>query len=307
MKTALHSISYSGTWGQPKLTIDQVIDRAAAMGYDGVMLAAKRPHASLLDMGRGVRQELKAKLLGSGVTLACLAGYTNFTADGEHPEIPHREMQAHYVGELCRLAVELGGRVVRIFTGYEHPSIPYSRAWDQTVEAVRDCARLAAEAGAVLGLQNHHGLGAHHQSLLQLLRAVDKPSCRAAFDAWAPALQGEDLAAVARALAPSTAFTTVADYVRLPRWRYRPELVNYVRDTDYVQAVPIGEGFIDYRGFLAALRDGGYDGFVAYEMCSPLRDGSDLETLDRYAKQFVEFMRPWKESPAAGRQVRSGR
>ncbi len=306
MKTALHSISYSGTWGQPKLTIDQVIDRAAAMGYDGVMLAAKRPHASLLDMGRGVRQELKAKLLGSGVTLACLAGYTNFTADGEHPEIPHREMQVHYVGELCRLAVELGGRVVRVFTGYEHPAIPYSRAWDQTVEAVRDCARLAADAGAVLALQNHHDLAAHHQSLQQILRAVDNPSCRAAFDAWAPALQGEDLAATARAFAPSTAFTTVADYVRLPRWRYRPELVNYVRDTDYVQAVPIGEGFIDYRGFFSALRDGGYAGFVAYEMCSPLRDGSDLETLDRYAKQFVEFMRPWKESPAAGRQARSG-
>jgi sugar phosphate isomerase/epimerase len=306
MKTALHSISYSGTWGQPKLTINQVIDRAAAMGYDGVMLAAKRPHVSLLDLGRGARQELKAKLLGSGVTLACLAGYTNFTADGEHPEIPHREMQAHYVGELCRLAVELGGRVVRIFTGYEHPSTPYSRAWEQTVEAVRDCTRLAADAGAVLVLQNHHDLGAHHQSLLQLLRAVDNPSCRAAFDAWAPALQGEDLAAVARALAPSTGLTTVADYVRLPRWRYRPELVNYVRDTDYVQAVPIGEGFIDYRGFFSALRDGGYDGFVTYEMCSPLRDGSDVETLDRYAKKFVEFMRPWTASPTAGRQVRPG-
>ena len=87
---------------------------------DGLMLAAKRPHASLLDMNVGARRDLRAKLEECRITLDCLAGYTNFTADAEHPEIPHREMQIHYVGELCRLAVALGGRVVRIFTGYEH-------------------------------------------------------------------------------------------------------------------------------------------------------------------------------------------
>ena len=84
--------------------------------------------------------------------------------------------------------------------------------------------------------------------------------------------------------------TTVADYVRLPRYRYQPELVNYQRQEDYIQAVPMGEGFIDYRGFLAALRAGGFDGYVAYEMCSPLRDGNTLEVLDRYARRFLEFM-----------------
>jgi sugar phosphate isomerase/epimerase len=60
-----------------------------------------------------------------------------------------------------------------------------------------------------------------------------------------------------------------------------------------VQAVPVGEGFIDYKGFLTVLREHGFNGYVAYEMCSPLRDGGSLETLDRYARRFVEFMRPW--------------
>jgi hypothetical protein len=32
---------------------------------------------------------------------------------------------------------------------------------------------------------------------------------------------------------------------------------------------------------------------VAYEMCSPLRDGGSLETLDRCARRFLEFMQPW--------------
>ncbi|MFO0999822.1 MAG: hypothetical protein U0936_05775 [Planctomycetaceae bacterium] len=49
MKTALHSISYSGSWGQAKLPLGEIVQRASALGYDGIMLAGKRPHASLLD------------------------------------------------------------------------------------------------------------------------------------------------------------------------------------------------------------------------------------------------------------------
>ena len=291
MKTALHSISYSGSWGQAKLPLDEIIARAAALGFDGIMLAAKRPHASLLDMSVEARQRLRSKMESSHVGLACLAAYTNFTADAEHAEVPHREMQIHYVAELCRLAVDLGGQIVRIFTGYEHPALPYSRAWDLTVDAVKECARRAADVGVVIAVQNHHDQAGHSDAFLHFLRAVDEPACRAAFDAWAPALQGENLGDAARKLAGDTVHTTVADYMRLPRFRYQPELVNYHRETDYVQAVPVGEGFIDYRGFLNGLREKGYSGYVAYEMCSPLRDGRDLETLDRYARRFLEFMR----------------
>ncbi len=36
-----------------------------------------------------------------------------------------------------------------------------------------------------------------------------------------------------------------------------------------MQAVPIDEGFIDYAAFLGSLQAGGFDGSVAYEVCSP--------------------------------------
>lgn len=291
MRTALHTISYSGSWGQPRLPLEDIIARAASLGYDDIMLAGKRPHASLLDMNAEARAALRSTMQQHGVGLACIAGYTNFTADAEHAEVPHREMQIHYVGELCRLAVELGGRVVRIFTGYEHPSLPYSRAWDLTVNAVKECARRAANAGAVIAVQNHHDLAGHSDAFLQFLQAVDEPACLAAFDAWSPALQNDDLISAAKKLGGLTVHTTIADYVRVPRFRYQPDLVNYRRDDDYIQAVPMGEGFIDYRGFLTALREGGFTGTVAYEMCSPLRDGNSLEVLDNYARRFVDFIR----------------
>src|SRR5262249_52973174 len=96
-----------------------------------------------------------------------------------------------------------------------------------------------------------------------------------------------------REMAPLTAFTTIADYVRRPRYSYEPSLVNYAREADAVRAVPMGEGFIDYPAFLDGLHAGGYprEGWVAYEMGSPLAGGGGEENLARCARRFVSWMR----------------
>ena len=76
---------------------------------------------------------------------------------------------------------------------------------------------------------------------------------------------------------------------------YQPDLVNYApAHPTMVRAVHMGEGCIDYPAFFKGLRDGGYDGWVAYEMCSPLRGGGDIENLDACATKFIEYMkRTW--------------
>ena len=118
------------------------------------------------------------------------------------------------------------------------------------------------------------------------------PPGGAAFDAWSPALRGEDLYLAAKKAAPHAVATTCADYVRLRRHTYVPELVNYRRmEPDLVRAVPMGEGVNDYRAFFRGLRDGGFQGWVNYEMCSPLRGGGDEKNLDACARQFLGYFR----------------
>jgi sugar phosphate isomerase/epimerase len=86
--------------------------------------------------------------------------------------------------------------------------------------------------------------------------------------------------------------TTLADYVRLTRQVYRPHLVNYERqDPPAVRAVPLGEGFIDFDAFFAGLKEGGFDGYVAYEMCTPVRGGGSEANLDRTAARSLERIR----------------
>jgi sugar phosphate isomerase/epimerase len=290
----LHSISYSGSWGQVSLTVPEFVRKAAELGFDGVLLAAKRPHVSILDYGAKERAALRSEIEKAGLGTVILAGYNNFTADLDHADVPTLEIQTAYVIELARLARDIGAGLVRVFTGYEHPASSYNAQWDMVVRALRECARRAAEWNVVIGVQNHHDLACGYESQCDLIRAVGEPNCLALFDAWAPALHGADLQEAAQVMAPITAHTTIANYVKRPRYRYRPELVNYEPLTPVVRAAPIDEGFIDYGAFLEALREGGFRGSVAYEMCSPLEGGGSMENLDACARRFIEFMRRFR-------------
>jgi sugar phosphate isomerase/epimerase len=290
MELSLFSISYAGLWGQHRMGLADFISHARHLGFTAVMLAGKRPHVSALDMRDRALDELKNTLDRHGVRCAVVAAYTDLSGAGA-AEVPHLELQLAYVETLSWIACRLGAKFVRVFTAYESPGRSVGVVWRQVVSTLREMCDRASDLGVTLAVQNHHDVAVHTDSLLELLHDVDRPNCRLGFDAWSPALRGENLYAAARKAAPFTAMTTNADYVRLPRFEYRPELINYVPvQPDLVRAVPFGEGFIDYAAFFSGLRDGGFDGIATYEMCSPVRGGGDLDNLDRYAARYVAWM-----------------
>lgn len=294
--TLLHSVSYAGLWGQHALSLENCIDKTADLGFDGLMLMAKRPHFSALDVGARELSKLRESFERRRLKQICIAAYTNFTADPAHGEVPHREYQILAITELARVGHEIGASSIRVFTGYEETGVPFQQQWNAIVPALRELADRCARHKVVVGVQNHHDIGADYESLYDMVTEVDHENCRAMFDAWAPALQGADLRKAAEKLAPITIHTTVANYQVIPRFRYQPALVNYETLTARTQAVGMRSGFIDYKTFLDALIAGGFHGPVAYEMCSPLRGGGSEENLDRHAREFLEFIREYQGS-----------
>jgi sugar phosphate isomerase/epimerase len=291
MKLCVFSVSYAGLWGQHALDLPQFIAKAAHLGYDAVMLAAKRPHLSPLDADESCIASLHAALAGHGVECAAIAAYTDL-APSSAAEVPFLEMQISYVESLARIARELGASIIRVFTAYESARHSHQALWNGVVVTLREMCDRAAAYGVTLAVQNHHDLAVHSDALLELLGDVGRPNCKLGFDAWSPALRGEDLYEAAKRMAPHTVMTTNADYVRLPRFQYRPEFVNYESvQPDMVRAVRFGEGFIAYPAFFRGLKDGGFDGLANYEMCSPLRGGGCLDNLDKHAAGYIEWMR----------------
>ena len=291
MKHCLFSISYAGFWGQHRLELTEFISKAAALGYDGVMIAGKRPHLSPLDSTPELIGEIKSHLDQEGVTCEVIAGYTDFSGAGPS-DIPALEMQIGYVDGLAKIASGLGAGVVRVFTAYESEGQPLATVWNRVVTSLQECSDRAAEHQVTIAIQNHHDIGVHTDSLLELLNDIDRSNCKLGFDAWSPALRGEDIAEAAKQMAPHTAITTSADYVRLPRFHYQPDAVNYQpAEPAMVRAVPFGDGFIDYEGFFQGLAEGGFDGVSTFEMCSPLRGGGSEENLDFCAKRYLAWVK----------------
>jgi sugar phosphate isomerase/epimerase len=167
------------------------------------------------------------------------------------------------------MARSLGGKIVRVFSGYSPEPADYQADWNRCVTALRDAADAAGQFGITLGLQNHHDIGVSVEGFIELLDDVNHPNLKAMFDPWSIALQSADLYQAARLLAPRMVQTTLADYVRTDRF-----------------------GFIDLPAFFAGLKEGGFDGLVAYEMCSPLRGGGSEANLDAAAtKSLAEIRR----------------
>ncbi len=295
MKTCLHSISYAGVWrGQAKLSVDEFLNKTRQLGFDGVMLTAKKPHVSPLDYDAAARKALRGRIKNLGLELVCLAGYTDFTAGVDKAGIPNVEIQACYVAELARLARDLGTEMVRVFTGYERPDIAFDRQYAMVVEGLKLAGQKAAEYGVTLAVQNHHDIASGHDMMYWLLTEVNLPNVKAAFDAWSPTLQGlssEQIRAAVLKMKPFIVHTTAAQYVRLPRYQYQDNLINYVQQESLIRAVPMAEGIIDYETFFNALKEIGYQGYIAYEMCAVLTGGGDIENLDKTAKKFLEYVK----------------
>ena len=293
MTPVLFSVSYAGFWGQYRLDLPAFFRKAGALGYPAVEVAAKRPHLSVVDYATDEALEPIARAAkDAGIAVATIAGYTDFTAGRHAAEVPFVEMQLAYVSALARMGKALGAKVIRVFSGYSPDPRQHQADWDKCVVALREAAALVQAHGQVLGLQNHHDVGVSVEAYEELLSDVAHPNLKAMFDPWAPALHGADLYESARRLAPRMVQTTLADYVRLPRYVYRPELVNYERQEPApVRAVPLGEGFLDLEAFFAGLKEGGFRGYVAYEMCSPVRGGGAESNLDSTAAVSLEVIR----------------
>jgi sugar phosphate isomerase/epimerase len=295
MTPILFSVSYAGGWGQQRLGLIPFLEKAAALGYPAVMLGGKRPHLSPVDFPSPESvAEIKAAANRLRIELSTIAAYTDFTAGRHAAEVPFVEMQLLYVRHLAELGRALGAKIVRVFSGYFTDLADHHADWTKCVAALRECAAVCADCGLILGLQNHHDVGVDVAAFTELLDDVGHPNARAMFDPWSIGLHGADLYRAAKEMAPRMVQTTLADYIRLPRWQYRPALINYQPvEPAAVRAVPLGEGFLDFDGFFRGLKEGGFDGYVAYEICSPIRGGGSEANLDSAAKHALAKIRGW--------------
>ena len=306
MKLGLYSITYLGLWYDgPPLTLEQLIERAARFGYDGVEIDGKRPHGNPLDLPTPRCRDLQRQARDAGVELYAVAANNDFSS----PVPEHRESQLVYLRDLIRMTADLGAPTLRVFAAWPgvtvaadgatylvarqlwreaHLRVDPETTWQWCCEGLAEAARFGADAGVTLALQNHAPVTNSPDDMLRMIRDVGSPYLKACLDA--PLAAKQEIASM-RQTARSVAGLQVLSHFG---GEYEREadgsVAGYVRHPDMTLT---REDY--YAEFTAGMADIGYDGYTGYELCHPLplMNGkrASLDFADKNAQLAAEYMR----------------
>jgi len=154
--------------GSPaRMDMFKFIDFCAANGCDGAELTSYYFPAGVTDeFLTQVRRHAHLR----GVSVSGTAVGNDFCL----PPGTKREADLASVKEWIRKAAILGAPHIRVFAGGAHDQ-PLQVARRLCIEALEECGELAGRHGIFLGVENHGGIVAEADGLLEIVRAVRSP------------------------------------------------------------------------------------------------------------------------------------
>ena len=256
VKLAISSYSY-WHFRDPKISIEGVIDRAAALGVEGVEIL----HRQMDSEDKSYLQNLKRRAFVNGLDLICLSIHQNFVL----PDKEKRQEQIDHTLRCIELAYALGIPCIRInsgrwntvssfdelmaLRGIEPPISGYSEddAYHWCIDCMAACMSKAQECGVLLALENHWGLTREPEGVLRIVDAVNSPWLGVLMDT------GNFLEAPYEKLeimAPRTVFVQAKTYFGGGEW--------YTLDLDYHRIASILRG-VNYKGYISLEMEGKED------------------------------------------------
>ncbi len=149
---------------KPAMTLEDFVDLAAQLGVDAV-----EPTAYYFkDVSPAYLVRLKNRCIRNGLDVSGGAIGNNFC----HAEPDKLRDEIAKAKEWIERYALLGGKTIRIFSGNTPKGESPEKAIARCVEAIQECCDHADKHGIFLALENHGGLTATPESMLQIVRAV---------------------------------------------------------------------------------------------------------------------------------------
>lgn len=298
MKIALHSITYAGFFydGGP-LSLEQIIDKAAECGYEGVEVMAKRPVASPFDIDTGRATQIRDYASSRGIALPFIAGYIDLSK----PVAPDREKELVFARETMRLARDLGSPYVRVYAGGEkiHEGASIANQWQWCVEHVRELVPVARGLGVQMALEVHTGAAQNADALLDMLEQIGSEEVMVCLDPPLLAIRGEPAYDWGKRIGKQIVHAHVMDF------KWAAPLVEYesvpglaIRRIERLMQCPLGEGVVEIGPFMRACKEFGYEGYFAFEVCTPLHfrhRRPSIEDVHRLVEQAPPYLKSLRD------------
>jgi sugar phosphate isomerase/epimerase len=218
-----------------RLTLPAFLDYCADHGCDGAELTS---YYFPKDFGPDLLVSLKRHAHLRGLDISGTAVGNNFAL----PDGPERDRQIAHVKTWVDHAAALGAPHIRVFAG-EAKGLDKAAARRQCIRALEECGEYAGTKGVWLGLENHGGIVAQVDDLLEIVTAVKSPWVGVNLDSGNFYSDADPYAEMAR-LAPYAVNAQLKVAISRPGRAKQP--------TDLHRSIQV-------------LRDANYQGYVALE------------------------------------------
>jgi sugar phosphate isomerase/epimerase len=146
----------------------EFIDYCADQGCDGTELTS---YYFPPDAEDEYLLRLRRHAFLRGIAISGTAVGNTFTL----PRGGKRDEEVAHVKRWIDRAALMGAPHIRIFAGNQQSGMSEAEAKSNCIEAIRDCCEYAGQKGVFLGLENHGGIVAEADALLEIVRAVESP------------------------------------------------------------------------------------------------------------------------------------
>jgi sugar phosphate isomerase/epimerase len=232
--------------------IEQVIEQAARLGFDGVEIL----HRQMTDESPAYVNKLKQAAFRAGLSLPMLSIHQDFVS----PKAEERKEAVDHTIRCIQLAVRLGIPSIRLNSGRwntiksfddlmkvkgdEPPIEGYTDedAFRWCIECIQELLPVAEREGVLLALENHWGLTTRTEHLLRIHKSVSSPWLGINLDTGN--FPGDPYPEIEK-LAPHASIVQAKTYYGGGEW--------YTLD-------------LDYNRIAATLRKANFRGWVSLEM-----------------------------------------
>ena len=267
-----------------RLPVKEALKKAREVGASGVQIYATKGEMAPEALSAHARKELLARIHDEGLVVSALCGDLGmgFGNREKNPELIERSKR------ILDLACDLETRVVTTHIGVvpEHEDHPRYAVMQQA------CAALAEYADS---LSAHFAIETGPEPSERLRKFLDSLGSRGVAVNFDPAnlqmVWKEDAAAAVKNLAPYIVHTHAKDgrqlYFRNPEEIYgivQPEPDAVISPS--FEDLPLGEGDVDFKGWLDALRGIGYNSFLTIER----EVGGNPEADIRKAVEYLQTL-----------------
>lgn len=272
MKLSFNTWVYSSfpVW-LPAYPLEETIKRIARIGYDGIEIGAAAPHAYPDYLSKERRREIKNTLEDNGIELSSMlpapGGGPGHNVASPLPE--ERSTAIEQYKKVIKLCSELGGSTVLYVAGWQIFGTERAQAWQWSHDALSNIAETASDHGVTITVEptpEDSNLIESSDDAIELMEQVSSPNVKVMFDTIHALYRNE----------------VPMDYV----YRMGPNL-HHVHLSDEGR-LPPGAGRCDFVGLIEALKEIGYEGYLAMEIGFNRRDVEP----DQVARQAYEYVKP---------------